>query len=161
MLTWYETVVGKWVLNSPWWRHEMEAFSALLAFCAGNSPVPGEFPAQRPVTRSFNVFFDLRLNKPLSKQWWGWWLETPWCPLWRHCNARTLLFWMIYYSGKTSSAVHCHVSSVLTISSGITVIWNASWLELICQDNKLIATLPVTRPQTTHISCYQFFLWQK
>ena len=33
---------------------------------------PGEFPAQRPVTRSFDVFFDLRLNKPLSKQWWGW-----------------------------------------------------------------------------------------
>ena len=40
----------------------MEAFSALLAICAGNSPVTGEFPAQRPVTRSFDVFFDLRLN---------------------------------------------------------------------------------------------------
>ena len=40
----------------------MEPFSALLAICAGNSPVPGEFPAQRPVTRSFDVFFDLRLN---------------------------------------------------------------------------------------------------
>ena len=40
----------------------METFSALLAICAGNSPVPGEFPAQRPVTRSFDVFFDLRLN---------------------------------------------------------------------------------------------------
>ena len=43
----------------PWWRHQMETFSALLAICAGNSPVSGEFPAQRPVTRSFNVFFDL------------------------------------------------------------------------------------------------------
>ena len=42
-----------------WWRHQMETFSALLAICAGNSPVPGEFPAQRPVTRSFDVFFDL------------------------------------------------------------------------------------------------------
>ena len=41
---------------------------ALLAICAGNSPVTGEFPAQRPVTRSFDVFFDLRLNKRLSKQ---------------------------------------------------------------------------------------------
>ena len=40
-----------------WWRHQMETFSALLALCAGNSPVPGEFPAQRPVTRSFHVFF--------------------------------------------------------------------------------------------------------
>ena len=46
----------------------METFSTLLAICAGNSPVPGEFPAQRPVTRSFDVSFDLRLNKPLSKQ---------------------------------------------------------------------------------------------
>ena len=37
-----------------WWRHQMETFSALLAICARNSPVPGEFPAQRPVTRSFD-----------------------------------------------------------------------------------------------------------
>ena len=40
----------------------METFSALLAICVGNSPVPSEFPTQRPVTRSFDVFFDLRLN---------------------------------------------------------------------------------------------------
>ena len=46
----------------------METFSTLLALCAGNSPVTGEFPAQRPVTQSFGVFFDLRLNKRLSKQ---------------------------------------------------------------------------------------------
>ena len=51
-----------------WWRHQMETFSMLLALCAGNSPVPGEFPAQRPVTRSFDVFFELRLNYRLSKQ---------------------------------------------------------------------------------------------
>ena len=68
------------------WRHQMETFSALLAICAGNSPVPGEFPAQRPVTQSFDVFLDLRLNKRLSKQWWGWWFETLSRPLWRHCN---------------------------------------------------------------------------
>ena len=71
----------------PWWRHEMETFSALLAICAGNSPVPGELPTQRPVTRSFDVFFDLCLNKPLSNQSWGWWFETLSCPLWRHYNA--------------------------------------------------------------------------
>ena len=44
----------------------METFSVLLAICVGNSPVTGEFPAQRPVTRNFDVFFDLRLNKRLS-----------------------------------------------------------------------------------------------
>ena len=69
-----------------WWRHQMETFTALLAICAGNSPVPGEFPTQRPVTRSFDVYFDLRLNKQLSKQPWGWWLETLSRPLWRHRN---------------------------------------------------------------------------
>ena len=42
--------------------------SALLAICVGNSPVTGEFSAQRPVTRSFDVFFHLRLNERLSKQ---------------------------------------------------------------------------------------------
>ena len=51
----------------------MEKISALLAICAGNSPVSGEFPAQMPVTRSFDVFFDLRLNEQLSKHSWGWW----------------------------------------------------------------------------------------
>ena len=47
---------------------------------------PGEFPTQRPVTWSFDIFFDLRLNKWLSKQPWGWWLETPSWSLWRQCN---------------------------------------------------------------------------
>ena len=47
---------------------------------------PGEFHAQRPVMRSFDVFFDLRLNKRLSKQPWGWWFETPSWSLWRQCN---------------------------------------------------------------------------
>ena len=69
-----------------WWRHQMETFSALLALCAGNSPASGEFPAQRPVTRSFDVFFDLCLNKRLRKQSWGWWFETLSLPLWRQCN---------------------------------------------------------------------------
>ena len=48
----------------------METFSASLAICVGNSPVPGEFPTQRPVARSFDVFFDLRLNKRLRVVIW-------------------------------------------------------------------------------------------
>ena len=55
--------------------------------CAGNSPVTGEFSSQRPVTRSFDIFFDLRLNKRLSKQLRHRWFETPSCLSWRHCNA--------------------------------------------------------------------------
>ena len=64
-------------ITIAWWRHQMETFSALLA---------GEFSAQRPTTRTFGVFFDLRLNGRLSKQSWGWWFETPSRPLWRQSN---------------------------------------------------------------------------
>ena len=65
----------------------METFSVLLALCAGNSPITAEFPSQRPVKWSFDVFFDLSLKKKrLSKQSCGWWFEIPSCSLWHHCN---------------------------------------------------------------------------
>ena len=83
--------VGNWegsqgVGGFTWRRHQMKTFSELLALCAGNSLVPSEFPTQRPVTWSFDVFFDLRLNKRLSKKSWDWWFETLSHPLWRQCN---------------------------------------------------------------------------
>ena len=81
----------------------MDSFSALLAFCAGNSPVTGELPAQRPVTQSFDVFFDLRLNKRLNKQSWGWWSETPSSSLWRHCNVLVWSFACIPPTSWTDS----------------------------------------------------------
>ena len=64
----------------------METLSALLALCEENSPVTGEFLSQRPVTRSFDTFFDLSLNTRWSERSWGWWFETPSRPIWRHCN---------------------------------------------------------------------------
>ena len=73
-------------ISASWWRHQMETFSVSLAISAGNSPVSGEFLAQRPLTRSFDGFFDLRLNKRLSKQSWRWWFETLSRPLLRHRN---------------------------------------------------------------------------
>ena len=64
-----------------WWRHpNIFRVTGLLW------GVTGEFPTQRPVTRNVDVFFDLRLNKRLSKQSWGWWFETSSHPLWRHSN---------------------------------------------------------------------------
>ena len=69
---------------SSWWRHQTKIFSALLAFCAGNTPVICEFSSQRPVTRNFDVFFDLCLDKPLSKHSRRRWVETPLRSLWRH-----------------------------------------------------------------------------
>ena len=65
---------------------------------------PGEFPAHRPVTRSFDVFFDLRLNKRLIKQPWGWWFETPSWSLWRQCNIQTN--WRVATSPPLSKIVY-------------------------------------------------------
>ena len=81
------TIWNIFLIFMPWWHHQMEKCSALLAIGAGNSPGTGEFPTQMPVTRSLDVFFDPRPNKRLRKQWWGWWFEMPSNPLWRYCNA--------------------------------------------------------------------------
>ena len=62
----------------------------VTGLCVGNSPVTCVFPSQRPVTRSFDSFFDVRLNKPLAKQSWGWSFETPSRSLWSHCNVLPL-----------------------------------------------------------------------
>ena len=104
-----------------WWRHQMEALSALLTICAGNSPVTGEFHAQRPVTRSFDALFDLRLNKRrgLSKQWWGWWFETHSYPLWRHCS---VLFWIGPYSDVTMNILASQITGDSIVC--LTVGWD-------------------------------------
>ena len=113
-LFWFIYLFGKFWWWSLWsfyfwhddvikWRH---LFSALLAFFVGNSLVTGgEFPLQRSVTWSFDVFFDLRLNKRLSKQSRRRWFETPLGSLWRHCNDPSeyvgivpiLLLWQLLY----------------------------------------------------------------
>ena len=78
---------GLWIfIWRPWWRHQMDILFVLLVLCAGNSPVNGEIPSQRPVMWSFDVFY-LRVNKRLSKQSWGWWFETLFRSLGRHCYA--------------------------------------------------------------------------
>ena len=83
----------------------METFSALLASCAENSPVTGEFRAQRPVTRSFDVFCDLRVNKRLSKKSWGWWFETPSHSLWRHSNESNAILYSFHHH-RLSTVIH-------------------------------------------------------
>ena len=73
--------------------------------------VTGEFPTQRPVTQSFDVFFDLHLNKQFSKQSWGWCFEVPSRPLWHHgnaihiyrsCNTRSLSYQFIISASLTT-----------------------------------------------------------
>ena len=87
-MTWKITCTDRDNFHESWWRHQMEAFSTVTG------PLCGEFtwhrwiPWQRPVTRSFDVFFHLRLNRRLSKQSRRRWFETPSRLSWRHCNVQ-------------------------------------------------------------------------
>ena len=93
--------LGDPLLGNPSdFSHKMEAFFALLAFYAGKSPVTGEFPSQRPVTLSFDVFFDLRMDKRLCKQLRCQWFESQLRSLWRQYygnieghTAHTIVSW--------------------------------------------------------------------
>ena len=116
--------------HTAWWRHQMETFSALLTICAGNSPVTGDFPAQRPVTRGFDVFFGLRLNKRLSKQSHGWWFETPSSPLWCHCNGQIMLNSLL----RKTFLRHCGLNKMIDIfqmTYSSCMIWNKNILLLV------------------------------
>ena len=65
----HDDASGDWLcgcVEPSWWRHQIKIFSALLAFWAGNSPVTSEFPTQRPVTRSFDVFFEPRVEQTME-----------------------------------------------------------------------------------------------
>ena len=86
------------------WKRTKAGRQAMMTSSNGNifrvtGHLCGEFtghrwiPRTEPVTRRFDVLFDLRLNKQLSKQSWGWWSEMPSRPLWRHINAS---LWTIY-----------------------------------------------------------------
>ena len=117
---------------------------------------PGDFPAQRPVTRSFDAFFDLRLTKRLSKQSRGWWFETVCRPLWRHCNetaflatinnkiirVATLPFqWELLWLSSVVPVAHYNdviMSAIASQITGVTIVystvcsgvehWSTAWL---------------------------------
>ena len=111
----------------------MEAFFALLALCQGNSPVNGEFPSQRQVTRSFDVFFDL--NKRLSKQSIHRWFETPSRSLWRLCGGHEEITTKF---GDSPSVIIIQKEMVQIISTHkgpIMQVYDDS--VLFCQDSEL------------------------
>ena len=114
-------------ISFAWWRHQMETSSALLAISAGNSPVPGEIPAQRPVTRSFDIFFDLCLKKRLSKQSWGWWFETLWCSLWRQCNKTDIL----YCSDSQVTLIYEVNLTTIASDNGLSAVQRQAILKII------------------------------
>ena len=110
----------------------------------GNSPVPGEFPTQRPVTRSFGDFFDLRLNKRLSKQSWGWWFETLSRSLWRHRNDS----WQLHVAWLTIFIVITNNSTTLKIYYKVhnvaiwhNILWNpirnlVAWIDFCVESTE-------------------------
>ena len=117
----------------------METFSTLLDLSVGNSPVTGEFPSQRPVTRNFDVFFDLRLNKRLSKQSSGWLYETPSRSLWRHCNDNITIHsqdFVVTFMVLNTCAVHWYcIIIVIMQRTGVTTShteMKRSWRWLPC-----------------------------
>ena len=134
----------KWtsVWNIAWWRRQMETFYTLLALCAENSPATGEFPSQRPVMRSFDVFFDLRLNKLLSKQSRGRLFETLLRSLWRHCNEKE--------TKKNSQTKH------------VIFFWNPKSMKISTHILTFTLTwklLNLLRFLTSHSIIYNIVLW--
>ena len=85
------------------WKHFPRYWPFVI--CAGNSPASGEFPAQRPVTQSFDTSFDLCVNKRLRKQSRGWWFEALSCPLWRHRNGALRAIHQLYQAPSSTPAV--------------------------------------------------------
>ena len=108
-------------------HHQMETFSALLAICAGKSPVPGEFPTQRPVTRSFDVYFDLHPNKWLRKQLWGWWFKTPSRSLWCHRNVHHIDALAPTAPISDTDITSHRIPVYMYISCPFTNKWKTSW----------------------------------
>ena len=131
----------------------METFPASLALCARNSQVTGEFPSQRPVTRSFDIFFELRLNKLLSKQWWGRWFETPWHSLWRHGNDFTTFVCNII-NAQSRGLGWERIRIAFLSRSDIKMIWHFDVVDLpglngtvsnhllICTRYKMLSKIP-------------------
>ena len=102
-----------------WCRNRMETFSALVALCVGNSPVTGQFPSRRPVKRSFDAFFDLRLNKLLRKPSRRRWFESS-RSLWRHYNGQIPFpgpIFCLWLSNVSANETRRCVTSLLFVST--------------------------------------------
>ena len=105
---------------TPWWRHQMEKFSALLALCAGNLPVTGEFPMKASGAELWCFLWSAPWIR-LSKQSWGWWFETLSRPLWLHRNAVLYLYFLACQVITESGA--CFVSHDLLAKMHLLFTW--------------------------------------
>ena len=112
---WNVIILNKHLLNPESWN-----IFRVAGPLWGNPPVTGGFPSQRPVTRSFDIFFDPRLNKRLGKQSRRRWFETPSRSLWRHCNVRTQYVPQHIEAWTQWSTFHYNDVIMTTIASQIT-----------------------------------------
>ena len=138
-----------------WWRHQMETFSALLAICAGNSPVTGEFPSQRTVPRRTLIFFyDLRLNKRMRN------LRR------HHANDDVTVIWEEARRPMTLSPVRCLIEVIARSSSKPTKGYLDSqfmwWLYRLCAPHTDVAWLgqyTVKPISNDHLMGYYSAFW--
>ena len=129
------TVIKVSFVSSPWLRFlilesmmtssNANIFRVTGPLC-GEFTSPGEFPSQRPVTRSFDVFFDQRTYKRLSKQPWDWWFETQSWSLWRQCNGKAVcqIIWIVItFDRYNHITLRGDLSSDNTLSIHCDPIW--------------------------------------
>ena len=125
-------------MDHSWWRHPMETFSVLLAICAGNSPALGEFAAQRPVTRSFDV--------SLMCVWINDWVNNREAGDLRRNRAHydVIVMWRVFfiamcsffikssYATELRFSLHPFSGNMLkTISSQSMPYWRTYWIEKV------------------------------
>ena len=135
------------------WKH----FPRYWPLC-GDFTGPGAFPAQRPVTRSFDVFFDLGLNERLSKQPRGWWFETPSWSLWRQCNA--VLFSNSFLTRNAKTPInYIWVRMMLYKSEGILLLKILSAIMFRISIRSLISMTFYAKSSTHRAHSSQNFLW--
>ena len=120
----------------------------------GEFIVPGEFPIQRPVTRNFNVFFDLRLNKRLSKQSWGWWFEMLSRPLWRHRNVSSLDALNFHRFPRFSSGTDQMIAKLLVIRA-VPILP----VGILCEVLRWLVDLMLTFYLKNVFDIYSLFQW--
>ena len=126
-----------------WWRHQMETFSRHWPFVRGIHRSPVNSPHRGPVTRSFNVSFDLPMKKRLSKQWWGWWFETPSCPLWRHWMSS----WILHCLDRQYWPDTVYFLDIAIIQSHTSILWTAvMWIYVfqLCKGRQCLSRISLS-----------------
>ena len=127
-----------WIYCTGLWVNKLHKHDDVIKWKRfPRSPVIGEFPTQWPVTRSFDVFFDLHPNKRLSKQFCGWWFVTPSHPLWRHFNESV---WIPQQNKTKHGNVICLFYGVYSTLWRLSAImnngsfyWHCQWLGAVRQ----------------------------